>query len=264
MAATMPILEARDVSRVIDGQRLVDAVSLQVREGELVGLIGPNGAGKSTLLSMLAGLSTPQSGEILLEGRPIQRIRARERARTLGWLEQLGTVHWPITVERLVALGRLPHLQAWQSASDADRDIVDDALARTDCTALKDRIVTTLSGGERTRALLARALATGPRLLLADEPIAALDLSHQLQTMELLRDFAREDRACLAVLHDLSVAARWCDRLYLLHHGRVNADGAAGTVLDARHLRDVYGVEVLAGCGEVPWIVPVRRIGPGS
>lgn len=262
--AAPALLEARGLARAIGRHRLVDDASLEVRAGELVGLIGPNGAGKSTLVSMLAGLDAPQAGEVLLDGRPLRALPPRERAREIGWLEQIPTVHWPVSVERLVALGRIPHLRARDRVSAADLAVIDDALERTDCTALRARTVTTLSGGERTRVLLARVLAGEPRLVLADEPVAALDPSHQLQTMELLRDFARGPRACVAVLHDLSIASRWCDRLYLMHRGRIETHGAPHEVLDARRLREVYGIEAVTGHDEVPWIVPLRRVGKAT
>lgn len=262
-AAAPPLLACRDVTCTVDARTLVDAASLEVRGGELVGLIGPNGAGKSTLLAALAGLDAPRAGEVRLDGRPVRSLPAGERARAIGWLEQLGAVHWPVSVERLVALGRLPHLRGREPVSAGDRSAIDAAIEATDCTALRARAVTTLSGGERTRVLLARVLAGEPRLILADEPVAALDPAHQLQTMELLRDFARGARGCVVVLHELSLAARWCDRLYLMHRGRIDAEGPPGEVLDARRLREVYGIEAVSGHDEVPWIVPVRRVGNG-
>ena len=256
-----PLLRAVDVTRTVHGRDLVESATLEVRAGELVGLIGPNGAGKSTLLSVLAGLDAPRRGTVSLDGTPIRDLSARRRAREIGWLEQVQTVHWPVSVERLVALGRLPHLRGRERAGPEDRRRIDAAIEATGCGALRARAVTTLSGGERTRVLLARVLAGDPRLILADEPVAALDPAHQLQTMELLREFARDGRGCVAVLHELSLAARWCDRLYLMHRGRIDAEGPPDEVLDARRLRDVYGVEAVSGHDQVPWIVPVRRVG---
>ena len=256
-----PLLEASGLARTIGGRALVDGVSLAVRPAELVGLIGPNGAGKSTLLAMLAGLDVPDAGTVSLDGEPVRSLPATRRAREIGWLEQGGAVHWPVSVERLVALGRLPHLRPGVRVSAADREAVAEALAATGCTGLAARAVTTLSGGERTRALLARVLAGRPRLILADEPVAALDPAHQLGTMELLREFAREGRGCVAVLHELSLAARWCDRVYLMHAGRVVGEGPPAQVLDERRLREVYGIEAVSGHDRVPWIVPVRRVG---
>ena len=254
------LLSAQDIRVVKGGKTLVDTVSIHVPEGALVGLIGPNGAGKSTLLSVMAGLSKPDGGHVYLGDTPIHRIPDRQRAQTLGWLEQLSTAHWPVTVEYIVMLGRIPYLSTWQKPGDDDAYAVDHALASTDCTHLRHQSVTTLSGGELTRVMLARILAADPQVILADEPIAALDIGHQLQTMDVLRDYATGSKAAVVVLHDLSLAARYCDYLYLIHEGHLVAEGRAGQVLIERNLRDVYGVDVLSGEGDVPWIVPLRRV----
>ncbi len=239
---------------------LVKNVSMDVYSGELIGLIGPNGAGKSTLLGALAGIDEPTAGSIELSDTPIRNIPLQERATRIGWLEQLGTVHWPVSVERLVMLGRIPHLPAWGKVSEADHTAVEHALTVADCLSIRHQIVTTLSGGERSRVLLARALAAEPMLLFADEPVSALDLGHQLQTMQLLRDFATGDRAAVVVLHDLSLAARYCDKLYLMNAGEIAAHGEIASVLSNSNLEKVYGVSVISGCEQVPWIVPLERL----
>jgi len=256
---TGALLSANNVTVARGDKQLLSGVSLEVHSGELVGLIGPNGAGKSTLLSVMAGLIPSDGGIVKLLERDLSTYTSRERAREIGWMEQLASAHWPVTVEHLVTLGRLPYLTRWQKMGARDQAIVEQSLASTDCLSLRGRQVTTLSGGELTRVLLARVLASEPRILLADEPIAALDIGHQLQTMDLLRQFADAEQACVVVLHDLSLAARYCDRLYLLHESKLVASGAVASVLSKDNLRQVYGVEVIAGCDEVPWIVPVRR-----
>lgn len=249
-------LQADSISIHRSGRALVSDISLQVDSGELVGLIGPNGAGKSTLLTALAGIDNTATGNIILDGRPLRQISASQRALQVGWVEQSGNVHWPVSVERLVMLGRIPHLPVWCRATAADLRAVESALDICDCQLLRKQQVTTLSGGERARVLLARALAAEPSLLFADEPISMLDLGHQLQTMQLLRDFARGNRAAVVVMHDLSLAARYCDRLYLMHKGIMVAAGGVAEVLSPQNLADVYGVSVISGCESVPWIVP--------
>jgi len=253
-------LNAAEVSVIKSGRRLLDNVSLTASGSELIGLIGPNGAGKSTLLSILAGIDTPDSGLVQIDHQPIGKLGIQTRARTIGWLEQSGSVHWPISVERLVMLGRIPHLPAWSQATHVDQQAVERALALADCLSFRTQSVTTLSGGERSRALLARALAAEPDVLFADEPVSALDLGHQLQTMQLLREFASGDQCAVVVLHDLSLAARYCDRLYLMYEGRIAASGSVASVLSPQNLASVYGVSVISGCDEVPWIVPVARL----
>jgi len=251
---------------------LLDGVSLQVSADELIGVIGPNGAGKSTLLSMLAGLERPQQGQVQLQGLPIYEYGDSERAQRIGWLEQFAAAHWPVSVEHLVALGRLPFMSGWHRLTDRDHQIVHQAMLATDCVTLSEQRVDTLSGGELTRVMLARVLASEPQLILADEPVAALDISHQLQTMQLLREFCSLGRACVVVLHDLTLASHYCDRLYLLDGGRCVATGTPAEVLTKDNLRDVYSVEIstssvsglndlgsgLNGCSRgVPALAPV-------
>ncbi len=256
MSSQQTRLQADQLSVQIAGATILNKVSMHADSGEMIGLIGPNGAGKSTLLSLLAGLSTPGSGTVLLDGEDIASIESTIRARSIGWLPQMGEIHWPLSVHRLVSLGRYPHLSAWQKLNAEDEYAIKHALHVTDSTHLANRDATTLSGGERARVLMARVLAAKPSLLLADEPVSSLDLKHQIQTMDMLREFASGTQACIVVLHDLSLACRYCDRLYLINEGYVQAHGNAATVLSNENIKAVYGVEVITGCDTIPWIVP--------
>lgn len=256
----MSLLVATGISFKRKQQLLLQDVQLELKAGELLGLIGPNGAGKSTLLKILAGLQKPTSGSVQFQAQALQKLSTQERSQKLAWLAQGGMIHWPLTVERLVALGRLPHLAAWQQANAKDQAAIDQAIQQNGIEQLRHRDATTLSGGERTRVLLARALAAEPTVLLADEPIAALDPGYQLQTLELLRQFAQGERACIVVLHELSLAARYCDRLYLLKSGCIVDTGSAATVLSSENLKNVYHIECEIGCTSVPWIIPSRFI----
>lgn len=232
-------------------------LSAELRSADFVGLIGPNGAGKSTLLRAMAALIAI-SGHVRLDGRELRAIDPRLRARRIAYLAQSTPASWPISVGELVALGRLPY----RGVSDprADDRAVRDALARTLLTGLKDRAITELSGGELARAQLARALCVEAPIVLADEPVARLDPFHQLQIMDLLRQHARDGHLVVAVLHDLALAARYCDRLLLLDAGRLVADGPAATVLTQTELRRVYKVDAIVESrdGE-PLIVPWRQ-----
>lgn len=264
-------LAAIDISHAYGARPVLTQVDLRVDPGEMVALIGPNGAGKSTLLRCLAGLIRPQRGQVLLDGVPLAGIPARERARRLAYLAQGGEVHWPLTVERLVALGRLPHLSPWTAPQAADRLAIDRAMDLCHAGDLRGRTVTTLSGGERARVLLARALAAEPSLLLADEPVAGLDPYHQLQVMDVLRARADAGTGIVMVLHDLTLAARFCTRVALLDGGRMVADGAPATVLRPGLLEQVYGVSMVPArldSGDVvhlPWQALHRDgNGPGA
>ncbi len=222
-------------------------VDLVARAGEMVGLIGPNGSGKTTLLQVLANLRAPRSGSVRYDGRAALEIGDRELSRRIAYLPQDGVVHWAMRVETLVALGRLPHRRPFQGPSVQDRDAVERALVAADAVSLRRRTMAQVSGGERMRILLARALAVEADMLLADEPIVALDPLHQLQAMELLRRNAHRGRGVIVVLHDLALAARFCDRLVLIAHGGVLVQGGPADVLSDSHLADAYGIEVARG-----------------
>ncbi|MDX6749825.1 ABC transporter ATP-binding protein [Geminicoccaceae bacterium 1502E] len=251
-------LAGRELTVRIEGRTLLERVGIEAHGGELLGLIGPNGAGKSTLLRVLAGLQEAESGEVVCDGEPLGRLRPRERARRIAYLPQDGEVHWPLQVETMVALGRLPHRRVWGAHEERDRAAVEKALVAAGVAGLRRRRVSTLSGGERMRALLARALAVEAPVLLADEPVAALDPYHQLAVMELLHEAAGRGTAVVVVLHDLGLAARFCDRLVLLHEGRLLAAGPPEAVLAEDKLRRAYRVTSLRWRHEgrdciVPW-----------
>ena len=253
------MLEIKGIGVVLGGRSIVNGVNLSVASGELLGLLGPNGAGKSTLLRSIVQLVPVSRGEVTLAGRPLRSITAQERARKISYLAQQGPVHWPLSVERLIALGRFPHLSSWQHLTRKDQAIVDHILTETDLVQFRRRTVATLSGGERNRALLARALAVGADLLLADEPVAALDPAHQLQIMHLLRQYTESGNSVIVVMHDLSLAARYCHRLALMHEGSLVASGPAREVLRPEHLAAVYDIEAHYGPDDDYYIVPWRR-----
>jgi iron complex transport system ATP-binding protein len=232
-------------------------VDFSARSGEMVGLIGPNGSGKTTLLRILANVRAPEEGEVRYAGKTARAFGARELARRIAYLAQGGEVHWPLRVETLVALGRLPHREAFGGSEAADRAAIARALVAADIVQFRDRTMGQVSGGERMRILLARALAVEGDMLLADEPTAALDPLHQLQAMQLLRATLREGRGVIVVLHDLALAMRFCDRLVLLAEGGVLVEGAPAQVLTDAHIRRAYGVEVVRGERDgVPFLLP--------
>jgi len=253
---------------LLDADRLIvrygarvalDGVSLAVGRGELVGLLGPNASGKTTLLRALAGLVRPMAGIIRLDGQPLGALDTGARARRIAYLEQGAQCHWPLAAGRVVALGRLAHLGPWSRATAADEDAIAAAMTRCEVAALAARPVTTLSGGEVARVMLARALAAEPDLLLADEPVSQLDPYHQLGVMEVLRRLADEGASVIAVLHDLSLAARFCDRLVLLSAGAVAADGPPAAVMTAETLARVFSVAARVIDAEDGLYVVARR-----
>jgi iron complex transport system ATP-binding protein len=243
----------------LGGARVLHGVSLDLQGPSFVGLIGPNGAGKTTLIRAIAGL-IPFSGSVDLDGVAVAAIAPRHRARKIAYLAQGAESHWPLTVERLVALGRLPHLEPYRAPQPADAAAVERAIALADVARFRTRDVLTLSGGERGRVLLARALAVEADLLLVDEPVASLDPYHQIGVMEVLRAYAGQGRTVIAVLHDLSLAARYCDRLILLKEGAIHADGIPHDVLTPENLRAVYRIEArIGGAGAGSYVLPLSR-----
>lgn len=235
-------LEAKGISVAIRDKTLVENASLHVSGGELVGLIGPNGAGKSTLLRAMLGIREITSGQMLLDGRDFFAMPRRERASAVSFLPQERRVEWRLPAHDVVMLGRYPHQSGFGGPTPEDRAAVGRALDAVDGHGLRDCPVAVLSGGERTRILLARALAVESPLLLVDEPIAALDPYHQLHVMEILRERAHNGAGILAVIHDLTLAARFMDRLVLMNAGRIIADGSPADVLTAEQLASVYRI----------------------
>ncbi len=246
-----------DQSLILTGQQLtfnvakdvtlLNEVNIAVNQGELVGLIGPNGAGKSTLLRLLSGVEAPSKGcvSMVVSGslRSFSALSVRERAQKMSYLVQGAKAHWPIEVEKMIALGRLPFQQWWQKPSHHDQAKVVKAMQLTETLSYRHRIVTTLSGGEQALVMMARVLAGEPEVIFADEPVATLDPYHQLHVMELLRGHAEGEKAAVVVLHDLSLAARFCDRIYLLNDGELFCEGSPEAVLSAHNIACVYGVE---------------------
>lgn len=216
------------------GGRLSD-VTASFALGTITAICGPNGAGKSTLLKLLAGLERPDTGFVTLDGARLDALDARRRAQAIGYLPQSGEVAWDVAVRDLVGLGRLPH-RDWGAAA------ITAALEALDLTALADRPVSRLSGGERARALLARVLAGEPRWILADEPLAALDLGHQLALLSHLRRAAETGAGVVLVLHDLALAMNHADRVIVIDQGAVVVDGRCEDALDHRVIERVWGV----------------------
>ena len=214
----------------------LDDVSAVLRRGEITAIVGPNGAGKSSLLACLAGLLAPSSGTVLLGDTPLAALKPQARAQAIGYLPQSPEVAWDVSVETLVALGHLP----WR---DRDAAAIDAALATMQLEDLRLRPVSRLSGGERARALMARVLAGQPGWILADEPLANLDLAHQQTLLQVLREQARVGTGVVMVMHGLAEAMNHADRVLVLFEGHLLADGPPEAVLDQQAIRRAWGIE---------------------
>lgn len=235
-------LALQSVSVSLGRRTVVRDVDAGFGAGELVAIVGPNGAGKSTLARAMLAL-VPFDGTIALDDADVTTLPRAQLARQVAYLPQGQTLHWPLSVERLVELGRLPHLAPLSRIGATDRAAVEQAMAQADVLSLRDRVATELSGGERARVMLARALAVQAPALIADEPLASLDPGHQIDVMDLLQAEARGGALVITVLHDLTMAARYCDRVLLMARGELVAQGAPEAVLTPENLRAVYGIE---------------------
>ena len=243
-AAGLVTLRAHAVTAGYGRACILRGIDLEVRTGEVLGLIGPNGAGKSTLLRALAGLIRPQEGTVTDPDTSLTSRSARDRARRVAFLPQDTSLDLDLPAREIVALGRYAHRSRWR-AGPADAHAINDALVRTGADAYRERHVAQLSGGQRQLVLVAKLLAQEARTLLLDEPVSALDLGYQLDVLMLLAELARDGHAVVLVLHDLELAARFCDRLVLLQDGRVRADGAPAEVLTSELLGEVYRVRAV-------------------
>ena len=254
-------LAATAMSVALAGRLVLENVTVALARGRITAVVGENGAGKSTLLRALAGLAPLRSGAVTIDGVPLAALPLRDVARRIAYLPQDRTVHWPLSVRAIAALGRLPHRNDAAAESPADRDAVEASLAAMDLAALADRPIDQVSGGERARALFARALAQEAPTIIADEPTAGLDPAHALALFAILDRLAAEGRAIAIALHDLSLAARFCHDVVMLSRGHVLAAGPAADVLTAERMTEAFGVHMRVGrFDNIPIVVPVAPL----
>lgn len=254
------MLEATDVTIGYDGKRIIQNVSLHIREGEMVSIIGPNGSGKSTLLKGLSRLIPCESGTVRLAGREMRMMPNKQISQLMCILSQSNQTPADMTVEELVSYGRLPHMKWYGRLSQEDYAIIDWAIAQTGLDIFRKRLVVSLSGGEAQRAWIAMALAQRPKVLLLDEPTTYLDIAHQLEVLELVRSVNRElGITTVMVLHDLNQASAYSDSIFVIRGGQIALTGRPQEVLTPATIRDVYGVEA-----EVEYVrnAPYPRIHP--
>lgn len=258
----MSAVTVENLSFAYDGTDVLKEVSFTLREGEMLGVLGPNASGKTTLLKNVAGLLQPACGEISFAGRPSSELSVKDRARLIAYVPQSEESFLDFFVAQIVMMGRAPYLGLWGFEGEADRLKAREAMERTSTWELRERGIDELSGGERQRVILARALAQEAKILILDEPTSHLDVRHQKETLDLCSALARErGLSVLMTLHDLNLAALYCDRLLLLKEGTVFKIGSAKETLTAPHLREVFGIEMTVlhdSKSGLPSCIPMR------
>ncbi len=257
-------VSAQDLAYQVDAQWLLDGVNLLVDKGEMVGLIGPNGAGKSTLLRAISSILRCQDGSVVLEGNDLANMTVKDVAAGLALVPQIAPYTHGFTSMELVLMGRYPHLGRFQVEGNADEQIAREAMAMTETDRFADRTLDTLSGGERQRVFVARALAQQPRILLLDEPTSNLDVLHQLMVLDLVRQLVDEGLTAVAAFHDLSMAARYCDKLVVMSGGKVIATGPPEEVLNPELIETVFKVKAAVYQDPVTGYATVSLIGPAN
>ena len=262
--AESAILSLRNVRFDYETRELFTGLDLDFEPGCCYGILGPNGSGKTTLLDLLCGLLSPKEGDVLLQGRKLATYSRRELAANLALVPQDFFVRFNFTVRQVVAMGRHPHLPRFAGLGEADIGIIDAVMAELDIHGLKDRLVTRLSGGEKQRVAVARALAQEPRVLLLDEATSNLDIYHSLAILRVIRKRVDQGVTVVAAVHDLNLAASFCDRLVFVHQGRVAARGQVEEVLTPAIISAVFGVEAsvhnddFTNCLQVSYRLPTH------
>lgn len=237
------MLEAEKICLSLNGKKILNNISCQFATGRITGLIGPNGAGKTSLLKMLAGLAVPDSGKVVLYGQNLSDYSPLQLAEKLAYLPQSREIHWNQPVRDIIALGRWPYHQPAGFNKKEEDGIIPQLLEQLHLRELADRQVLELSGGEQARVLLGRALAQTPEFLLADEPLGNMDPAFQLETLKLLRHYAKQGMSIIIILHDLTMAARYCDEIILLNKGSIYSAGDAKQVFTHDNLKHVFHLD---------------------
>ncbi len=239
----MKVIELSNINFSYNVKNVLQDINLIIETGEFIGIIGPNGAGKSTILRIVAGILKKFSGSLRIMGRDIKTIRQRELAQIVGFVPQETHFQHNYLVEDIISMGRYPYLEPFQHFKKEDIETVEWAIAKSGLNELRKRPVNSISSGERQMVVIGRALVQKPQILLLDEPTSHLDIQHQVAIMKLLKDLNQHGMTIVIVNHDLNVASQFCEKLVLLHRGRIYKIGTPEMIIDKELLMDVYGVE---------------------
>ena len=235
------MLEVMDLDFNYNGAQILKQINLVANKGEFIGIIGPNGSGKTTLLRTITNILKPRAGTIWINENHINGMRSKDIAKNVGMVSQGVSINFEFTVEDIVLMGRTPYIHGSEKIEDID--IVQDAMKKTNTYHLRKRLITQLSGGELQRVIIARALAQAPKVLLLDEPTSHLDISNQIEILNLIKNAAGKGMVVIAVIHDLNLAAYYCDRIYLLHDGEIIATGNSQQVLTPSNIKRAFNIQ---------------------
>jgi len=240
------ILNVKNLSCGYSDRQVIKEISFSVREGEFLGIVGPNGAGKTTLFRAVTGLLRPWNGVICYKGQNVRKMSLRSFAQEVAVIPQIPDIPFAFSVEEFVSMGRFPHRGRFGPFRKEDKELIEGALSLADISSIRNRAISELSGGELQRVAIAQGFAQKPRLLLLDEPIAHLDIAHQVAILDLIKKLNRENHlTIITVLHDLNIASSYCDRLILLKSGTVFRDGPPQEVLTYQNIEEVYNTVVV-------------------
>ncbi|CEG12362.1 ABC transporter, ATP-binding protein [groundwater metagenome] len=235
--------------------KIIDGITFKLEKGKFYGIIGPNGAGKTTLLKLMSKILKPAKGEIFIGEKNIAELSYAEIAKVVAHIQQNSSFQ-PFSVFEYVMLGRIPYLKRLRKEGPKDREIVENALKFTDTLKFKDKSITEISGGEKQRAVIAKALAQEPKILFADEPTSQLDIKYQIETLKIFKQLTKQGMMVVCALHDLNLAAMFCDTLMLMHNGKIFANGSPEKVLTEENIKNVYGIDVEINKAKFLYIVP--------
>ncbi len=254
-------IKCEELCFAYEQDNILENLNLEIKPGKLTGIAGPNGIGKSTLLKCLCNIYQPDQGIVYLKGREIAQMEARELAKTLGYVPQNEKTSFSMTVYEMILLGRRPYIK-WK-VTEQDENVVESILERLNITQFAEREVNTLSGGEKQKVAIARALAQEPDMLFLDEPTSSLDIKHQLEVMELLSELTRVDNsAVVTVLHDLNLVNTYSDKVFLLGEAGIHTAGEPQNVFTVDNIKEVYGIDVEIVEGKSGnYIIPVKSKG---
>jgi iron complex transport system ATP-binding protein len=256
-------LNIEGVDCFYDSTKILEDVRFSVKTGTFLGILGPNGSGKTTLLKSISRVLKPRKGAILLDDVNVYKMKAADAAKHMAVVPQDSNIAFSFTALQVVLMGRAPHLSRLQTEGEKDLAIARKAMEYTGTWDLANRLVTELSGGERQRVIIARALTQEPRVLLLDEPTSHLDISNQLEIMDLLKQLCVDKKLLIVgVFHDFNLAARYCDQIILLKKGKIVSAGAASETLTGENIKDVFGIDVIVNkhpVTDLPFVIPISK-----